>query len=544
MQRIDRPLLSLDGGFASTYGRYILKATSETVISWVIASHEALSELVKYTVKKVQACFAFFYDLLMKSHFIERGVEKLVSLFVFEKEVLDAVQAEKALLDQKTGSQVASEFCKLQARYIGSFLETSLDKAKEWEVEKRPPWISSLLTEEAEGLHFTLVGHTIASYVKNKKTFIEKVLELQFLKVFSQLNDRFHKLQHENNFVVHDQIQEMLTKVTTHLNTCTARRVLGQEVPLNEIDFQQIAEDVLHILLPNGEQDLELPVRHFIAKPLRKKIFHLLKTELVPLGIQKLFSKLTRPLSRDQLLLAAFTSLYKIVEEEQLHAPHDDTVYERENEVQKALYNAFLAFIEYIDPSIAPKLVKDFLLQKIATAASKQLCKELKKRPLQRLLKMGLKQIALESNPGGAWEKTRDKISFSEVPFTFVITQQDREERARLKEEKRLKLQHDLEELLSNIGKEGKGLKKIAKESLAKPKEGDATSFLWRPVSFAQNLLHRVSDKTVDTGFEVARVTEKIQVLSATILEKMRDPEHETIVIDLANTLIQLLTAR
>jgi hypothetical protein len=524
----------------------------------VVDSAGYLFELTKDAVLSTHVIFLNLYRQLKYSDHLAHYLARFVQYNIHGNDLQQKVQACRAEIALKTGSPVCCEVARVGTEIAFAFLKEHVCNIESFDPSLHPDWVQKYLFREN---HYTLTGNIAKKLIDANEQLCKTVIESTLLKLLGNIHDHLQKVQsqgahgdagaaHREHFPLLDFLTDALENLAVHFSDSPDTAVAPKDK--QEPFYKALAESLLPIALPNGAQDIELPVSKTVASYLSVYIFNAVKDEALPLVLNDLYDQIRSKECKDLLILQALTALHEFIDQEhpQQASSGLPVQYHSVGKLSKAIHDALSSFLGYanLDPGFLNWILTRFAPQAVGSHAAAAICKELEKRSLQQLFLEGLQEGLKEINPGGKWQD--DHFLMAQVTFTKTI--QEAAHIKRLRQEKLALQDAEIAKLLQEIGLDPKGLMLAAKNQIyAAPNSKEPSDTIenqWAITRLARAFgsslaqgYQLVSHGALKGGFALADLPARINKLTVTMCEKMKEPRHELLFFDIAQSAVQIL---
>jgi|GEM_PF-4703388 len=378
-------------------------------------------------------------------------------------------------------SNVVAESCRAMASFIADHIIHQIKDAESIEPEMRPPFIQKMFHEghvwgsQQRGF----VGNTLKQLVAdegNKKLLI-KTLEFNILK-FTERSIRSAKTYDQHHLSWRVQFFTSLFEEYSNSFETLQRRVQDDDTPLlNENLFQKL----LPVLLPEGEDEIELPPGAELLAPIlgKKELFALLTNAQNDMRQNPRMMRFFRTaLDKGRALLAekAMASLSNMVSGGDARKQPIPIFRERHalqhlSETDKAAFRTEFQKIGKklcfaVDPNRARRLDKFFLLTPTIAGCGEVFLEKLQRIDLMKftnyLLAESLKDIV-----DGSWAGEERRKRFERSGTTsFTDTRQQFEASIQKKKTEEKEQIRKTQEIIGSITNKTKGLANIIAQGL------------------------------------------------------------------------------
>lgn len=539
----------------------LAKTLSSKAISLVsIAVTDSASYLFELTKDAVLSTHTIFLDLYRQLVYSDRFaayLARFIQYNIYPNNLLEQAQACRAEITLKTGSAICCEVARVGTEFAFAFLKEHVGNIESFEPSVRPDWVQKYLFCDN---HYTLTGSVVKKLVAANEQLCKTVIEYTLLKLLGNIHDHLQKIQSQQvqgdalasdrqHFPLLDFLTDVLQNLAVHFSDSPDIIVASKEK--QKPFYKALADALIPIGLPNGAQDLELPVSKTVASYLSVYIFDAIKDEAMPLVLNDLYDLARTKECKNILFLHALTALHEFIDQEHpVQVSGIPVQYHSVGMLSKAIHDALSSFLGYanLDPGFLNWIVTRFAPQAVGRHAAESICRELEKRSLQQLLLEGLQKLLEDLNPGGKWQD--DYFQMAEVKFIKTakeadLVKQTQQEKIALQDAK-------IAELLQKTGLDPKGLMLAAKSQIyAAPNNkepSDAIENQWAVTRFARAVgssfvqgYQLVSHGALKGGFALTDLPARINKLTITMCEKMKEPRHELLFFDIAQSAVQIL---
>lgn len=503
----------------------------------VYYSGSSVFAFAKETTLKAYEIFMLFSYRAVRSDMSVGILSKLVDFFIKDNDY-DQKNAELIAHIQEKSVNAAYffELEKFISTYTITGLKNTFLQACEMESAARASWVNTHIVTEDD---YTLLGKMLCALLERHESVIRKALAHFILKILSNLIDSVQKVQSENTFATLDLILNALNLVPNHFQECKVRERLqaagdfqSQNLEIqNVIKFQfckSLTAAILQIILPNGANELDLPVSKTLASYLSVGIFNQLQAKL-PNTLLKGFEKVFEPDRKKDIFYQVLKLMHRIIDVE--HPVIDENAikmcYERLQELADSLYASTSAFLDYADPTVMSWLVKYIATSKLSQLTAKKMVEELERDTLQDIIVLAIKKLLPVINRGGKWVDER----FEMAPIPFIKTEAEFGAVHAARLQKNARRDQKIQVLLDTIGQDPKGIvQKRASRADPENNGGIMAAIASYAQSASQNLLYNV--------LNLADLQGRIHRINLAILQKMGRPEHEVLIFDITKCVV------
>ncbi len=470
------------------------------------------------------------YAAILGSNTFNTSALRLLSLVFFDKNSEKKLQDAKDKLAQDPASDYYFEAAKVISEYTIQFLLTAIE-------EMRPfPWMKELIWEKPDGkMAYTILGQTLLTACTKHKILFSRYIELNLIQAFANFAKKIREIDDKRSFVLLDFVKDGLKEAREHLEFCQ-QEVRGQEKKEKD-DFatreeqlaSQVIEGAFNLFFPNGEKDLQLPVRDSLIVYVKRFIYPFAKDSLVPKLVAEAFEFVKHDFVKTRLVREAIEAIKTHVETAKAPPEKPEEVHTQEYPGKKKLQNRFKKSINcsvrYLIPDSLPRLLALSLPDLIAKVATQALIKGVPGRSLQDLVPLAVQRLLSALTEDGKWDdkglqlKGR-QVHFTHKQFCFPLPPAPKEHSDKLFKDKLSEEQRRLRELIDTTGDNLDGLVNIIQVALGTKRPKQSTSW-WGSLSGF------LSQKTVT----LAGAPEIIKDLNNALADKMLLPVHDRLIV-------------
>lgn len=442
----------------------------------------------------------------------------------------------KEALTAKTTSLYHAESARAFATYLTEFIVHCVDTAPTLAPELRPEWMGFLLSQNGQECVYSPIGEKVCQFTKSHKKLILDVLELNFLNTTLLLVERLAVLQDKNPFMHLDVICELNKKAADHFSACKdSKGIAEKKRKAEEFFLESLSLSLEKTFFPHGGKGLELPFSETVRESLDDYLLNVLKKQLMPHLSQTLYDLVCSDYMKTSMLFEMMNFVHRAVDiEAPMEVSKEEKIrYPRFSELTASVEKSMRSILSYFDPDFLTWLESKVSLATIAEKFAKQLVVKYQDITLLDLQKKAIHRALPQLVPGSVWKEmpTHDAC-FIMGKCSFDYTAETREKEQKVKDKEVADKQRELGEITAKIGKDCKGLHAMI-ESFAFGPSKPSTSLL---DSIGRGFKHIVASAA--SSFTGA--PEKIQRLCKQIVLKIRQPEHEPMLYEVARVFLTL----
>jgi hypothetical protein len=448
------------------------------------------------------------------------------------------IQETQKKLHQMTGSHYHGESARATASMLTALVTHYLERAPELADELRPAWMEYLITEENKKCVYSPIGEKVSHFTKNHKKLITEVLHLNFLRATTQLVVRLEVLHKKNPFALLDLVKDMHIKAKVHFDGCRSGNIEEKKKKAEAYFLQTLTTSLEKTFFPEGGKNLELPFSPVVRKHMDDYILGVLKKEVMPHLSKSLFDLLRSEYMKTSMLFEMMSFIHKAVDDEAPLELEKETeiTYPCFGELVEAIEGSITSVLTYFDPSFLKWLEGKVTPQKLAHAFATQICIKFQSVTFLEMQKKAIHRALPQLVSGGKWEQSGEFV-LPDISFNTTQDELQAKQAARAKETKEKEAK--LSEITGKIGRKCDGLKAIIHKFLfgEKKQETGSRSIIGSIGSAVSNVGKNIA---VNIGSTLTGAPSRIQKLSVAILEKVRLPEHEPMLYELAQIMVAL----
>lgn len=527
----------------------------------VVVQVVSIAATVKAVVAKVHVLFLNMYAVALASKPLQSAITQILSLVVFDKESTQKLDAARAKLTSDVNCDYYIETARFLGSYVSQFLKSACENGTTMPVELRSPWLDELLWKKPDGsFAYTFKGQVFSTLVTQNTPLFARYIELALLQGFGRFSQTIQKIQSQNRFAFLDLVKDLLVDARGHLELCQqaaqdpeaqnafSKAVLQQQ---ENVLIKDLIDTSCALFLPNGADDIELPIRDSLVPHIGPFLLSLLKSDVFPQLVSDGLKLAKTPYVKT-LLVNEGLMLEKINIEREYRplvpALNHGYPAHKFKELVDILQPCFKVGVNYALPDFNSVLKNDLAMGVFAQASAQTMVEEMPKISLQEIVRLGLEKLCLALDETGVWAHVNGKRTFQPSAFRFEHTQE-----IKAANDERLKQKTAFEHarllnLVQTIGDDPQRLYQLFQSTLFRtnhavfvpPSSASKSLFgsvLERVASFYGNVTKQAAGVLV----QQSNVKEFIQSLNQSIPGKLLLPEHDRAYVVFSRVILKLL---
>lgn len=517
-----------------------------SAISAVRYCYYQARDTVTSTIRKVHDAALNVYAYVLTTQGVSNAIGRVLSVVAQDSGSQEKLERAQDAVRTDVNGDYYIENARFLGVYVTSFLQSALTNASVMPRHLQAPWLRELVWQKPDATYaLKAKGVAFKVLLEQHHELISRHIECALLKGFCAFGERIQRLQSNNRFVFLELVKDLIKEGKDYIEECTKN---VQKAFDERHAIERIIEVAFSLFLPNGHEDLDLPVRQSLAPYVKPILFAMIKDEIMPQVIEEALLIAKTPYVKT-LMINEGLELEKINIEREYHpnVPALTTDYPsyKVRELEELLHPAMQVGFSYVMPD-AHSLIKQ-ASGVLAPAAAKTMIEELPKIHLQEIVRMGLEKLPLALNETGSWSVVEGRRIFTAGQFLFPHTEEAKLQiDARMAEKTRLELER-LNDLVTTTGANPQRLLQVFQSKICRTNHAeyvhpsDSSGMISGLVNKVASFYGTFTKKAASMLMEQGNVREFIRSLNQGIVTKLRLPEHDRMYLVFSDTILNLL---